>query len=187
MHYDIGSCRTDVECEREIKTRISSLVLQIKTLNSSSLSLFALFLPILPRPPPFLYSPNSNNRTTNLTPMTSPPHVPLPDSDDQIPTTSTLTFASTSWCNSSNATAHRSKEVDASCTAKRKSKRQPLISASVENSSNVSPKMDYGRRSGTESWSTQAWGRKMAHDALIIDSPSSTFVCCQDSLTLCTI
>ena len=123
MHYDIGSCRTDVECEREIKTRISSLVLQIKTLNSSSLSLFALFLPILPRPPPFLYSPNSNNRTTNLTPMTSPPHVPLPDSDDQIPTTSTLTFASTSWCNSSNATAHRSKEVDASCTAKRKSKR----------------------------------------------------------------
>ncbi|KAL5185201.1 hypothetical protein HKD37_17G048744 [Glycine soja] len=103
---------------------IVGYVLQIKTLNSSPLSLFVPFLPILPRPAPFLCSPNSNNGTTSLTPTTSPPHVPLPDSGDQIPTTSALTFASTSWSDSSNGTAHRSDEVDASYAAKKKSKRK---------------------------------------------------------------
>ncbi|KAL5191680.1 hypothetical protein HKD37_04G010924 [Glycine soja] len=78
--------------------------------------------------------------------------------DCLIPATLALTFASTSGCDSSNATAHRSDEVDASCAMKRKSKRYPPISASMENDDDMSPEMDCGRRSDTESWSTQAWG-----------------------------
>jgi len=82
--------------------------------------------------------------------------------DCLIPATLALTFASTSGCDSSNATAHRSDEVDASCAMKRKSKRYPPISASMENDDDVSPEMDCGRRSDTESWSTQAWGSSLS-------------------------
>ena len=54
--------------------------------------------------------------TTSFTPMTSPPHVPPPDC--HVPH-----LCEQLACNSSSATAHRSDEVDASCAAKRKSKR----------------------------------------------------------------
>ncbi|WJX71082.1 hypothetical protein P8452_55114 [Trifolium repens] len=45
------------------------------------------------------------------------------DFGDQISVTSSLTLARTSGCESKNATAHNSDDVDASCAAKRKSKR----------------------------------------------------------------